>query len=651
MSPDFCSLNLRLSTARKNLRAFTGSSSTFPAIQSIPNSQSGVKDSHEKVLLITPNEINLLHGTGVLLNRLYRPEDAFSIRSREDYSDKGPFSSCVIRVPGSPRTEIFSRISHVLAAHKINSILCVPYYREDYLAGIAAKSILGVPMAVWVMDDSIVYQTEVPAGIASELFGLANVRFAISPEMRDVYERDFQAKFFVLPPTVDNGFLKNPLQPDFENNLQGKICAMVGNIWGKTWLKSFMSIIKASGWTVHWYGKGTASGWLRCTSEDLKDVGIIEKGFVPESELREKLQSYPFAILPTGTGDDGDDRKWITLLSLPTRMPFLAAAARIPILVAGSERSSAAAFTRRFGVGLQCAYDAEALPAAMETLASPSFNAECRSNCKKIAPIFSDNGLAEWIHTTSTTGTVPFNRFEKYFQRSAGELVSYVEEPAPKEIYGDFKIVFAAMRRIHRLGYVPNFIVDVGGSSGVWSSTVHRIFPGARFVLIEPLSERYSNWYHKAHPDFEWVAAAASNKEGKATFQISQDLYGSSLFHPADQRDYQKVEVAVTTLDAVMDQKKITGGGIVKIDVQFAEHLVLEGAQRLLPHVDFLVMELTLKRCVPEARTFLEMVNHMEEAGFQYFDDIGDWRNPVNGILEQKDVIFVKKSTAERLGL
>jgi FkbM family methyltransferase len=609
---------------------------------------SAPKSGEGKDLIISPNELNHHHGTGVLLNRIFSPSTSLNIRSREDYPDKGSFASSVVKAQGRSRAEVFAMCMEAMAGHSIRRILCVPYYPEDFLIAIACKSILGVPLVVWVMDDAIIHNSTVDVELAAELFGLADIRFVISPEMRDAYESKFQIKFHILPPTVNAQSPGQVPAPDFSANIQAKTCAMVGNVWGKSWFRDFLGMVRDSGWTVHWFGKGSACPWLDTTPEELRKHGIIEMGFVPENELPARLAVYPFSILPTGSGGDDDDRKNVTLLSLPTRMPFLLAAARIPMLVVGSPASCAARFVKRFSVGLASPHDSAEFTACLGKLADPAFNAECRANCAAKASGFSDENLAAWIWNSCAKQVPADERFESMFRREPGELVPYVEDPAPKDLYGDFKLVHSTVRRIARLGFKPDFVIDVGGSSGVWSDAVHRVFPTARFVLIEPLPDRYSQWFHKQHPEFEWVTAAASNKDGKATFQISNDLYGSSLFTPEDNRSYQSVEVPVVCLDSVLADKRLKGRGLVKIDVQFAEHLVIEGAAKLLEQVDFLIMELTLRRCVPEARTFLEMVNQMEAAGFHYFDDIGDWRCPMTGVLEQKDVVFVNASIADR---
>jgi hypothetical protein len=51
-----------------------------------------------------------------------------------------------------------------------------------------------------------------------------------------------------------------------------------------------------------------------------------------------------------------------------------------------------------------------------------------------------------------------------------------------------------------------------------------------------------------------------------------------------------------------MLKHRIAGRGILTIDVQYAEHLVLGGAEKTLNRVDFLIAELTLEPSHPEAK-------------------------------------------------
>ena len=119
----------------------------------------------------------------------------------------------------------------------------------------------------------------------------------------------------------------------------------------------------------------------------------------------------PFVIAPTGTGDEEDDLIHVTRLSLPSRLPYLLAGHRIPILVTGSEESCAARFVSRLGVGLHCGYNPEEFKKAAQRLCDPDFNARCRTNCAQHAALFGDEGLAEWIWKSASQGTPIDSRF------------------------------------------------------------------------------------------------------------------------------------------------------------------------------------------------------------------------------------------------
>jgi FkbM family methyltransferase len=145
---------------------------------------------------------------------------------------------------------------------------------------------------------------------------------------------------------------------------------------------------------------------------------------------------------------------------------------------------------------------------------------------------------------------------------------------------------------------------------------------------------------------FEMIEAAVSDTTGTMAFQISGDLYNSSLIQVGLTTTTSIVEVPVTTVDDIVSSRNVTGRGLLKVDVQYAEHLVLAGAKRALQDmVDFVLLELTLYRANERARTFAEMINLMSELGFDYYDDVGEWRSPINGRLEQRDALFVRRGS------
>ena len=65
--------------------------------------------------------------------------------------------------------------------------------------------------------------------------------------------------------------------------------------------------------------------------------------------------------------------------------------------------------------------------------------------------------------------------------RRKDSLVPFIESPVPKDIWREFVPDYQALRRIKEKGYCPDFVIDVGASTGIWSYAVNKLFPQARF--------------------------------------------------------------------------------------------------------------------------------------------------------------------------
>ena len=65
-----------------------------------------------------------------------------------------------------------------------------------------------------------------------------------------------------------------------------------------------------------------------------------------------------------------------------------------------------------------------------------------RSAAAASARVFSADGLAEWIWDSLDRGEPRDDRFEEPFRRGEGEIVPYLDPPAPKDLHGDFAAVY-----------------------------------------------------------------------------------------------------------------------------------------------------------------------------------------------------------------
>jgi FkbM family methyltransferase len=596
--------------------------------------------------VITTNEVSDRHGTGVILRRIFgRCGNILSIRSTSLYPDHalGQAQLCLGH-EGLSRPQSFARLLAALNGSTVRRVLCVPFLPDELITAVVLKELFNVPLCVFIMDDNNIHAGGIPDELMREALAKASLRLAISPELRDAYEQKYSLKFWILPPVVDEQAIQRTPRVPIGPVADSQTGVLIGSLWSGAWLQMFRKAVREAGLKIHWYGNAKAP-WLKVTSQELAEDGIVDCGFLPETELTAKLTQYLYAVVPSGTLDENDDRPEIARLSLPTRLPYLLAAANMPVIVLGHPNTAAARFLERFQIGHVCPYEATTLRKVVRQIAQPDQQLALRACAASHSSLFSAKGLADWTWQSLERGEPSDERFEDAFCRRDGEIIQYLDPPTPKDLCGDFAQVYQALQRLRRHGFSPDFIIDVGASTGVWSDTAKRIFPNARFILVDPLHSHYvrvNKWYFKKNPDFEAIAAAVSDRPGEAELNVSPDLYGSSLLHPGDSRVYETLKVPILTLDQIAQDKKLSGRGLLKIDVQFTEHLVLAGAKQLLEQVDALLLELSLFRYAPEAMLFPEMCDLVRGLGFHYCEDVGGWHSPVDGTTLQKDVLFVR---------
>jgi FkbM family methyltransferase len=633
------------SQARSRLQAVLAGGSRQDGWYAGPHTLAG--ETYDVV--ITPNEVNRRHGTGVLVQHIFgNSENVISIRSRNDYlgeHDFGAASFCLM-TPDARRSEIFARVGNWFWGSNPRRVICIPYYPEDLNIAIAVKELFEIPLCLYIMDDNNLHHAaSIPDTLMAEALRKASFRIAISSEMQKAYENKYRLKFWTLPPVVSSELIKRTIDlsdSSVRSQLPG---VLIGNIWSQKWLEQLRDTIKGTGVKVDWFCNGGMNG-LSFNKDELRSAGITLREPMLERDLVPAIRDRPFALMPSGSLQGTAHAESVAKYSLPSRLAFIIATCNTPIIVLGSKTSAAARFVTRVGVGTVCDYTADAFRVAFEAIVKPDAQASMRAKAFALGKYFSAAGVSEWIWQSSESGQPIDDRYDVLTRSCPDQFAHYIEPPVPATVYHDFVSAYQALRRLTRNGYEPDFVVDIGSSTGIWSHTVHTLFPHARFILVDPLASRYreaSKWSFGA-PNAEFVEAVVTNRAGRVQIQVSSDLYNSSLLHINVGDLVEAIEVPAVTLDSLAHERKLCGRGLVKIDAQFAEHLIIEGGTQLLAErVDVLIVELTLERAHPEAKTFLEILNLLDGLGFRYADDVGSWRSPVNGFLQQKDALFLRK--------
>jgi FkbM family methyltransferase len=372
--------------------------------------------------VITHNEVNEKHGVGVLVRRLFLGQpNILSIRSRDMYGGQHELGDLALRIshPVKARDAVFARVLDAVGPSAVKRILCVPYFADDVRTALAVKEIFGVPLCTYLMDDQNVCADEIPDDLMRELLAKSSLRLGISAELCTVYGLKYGHRMWHLPPVVPSRLIPSQLNvPPAPPRKQGLV---IGNIWGRHWVDLLRQTVRNSGVSLTWYCSGEFR-WLPCGQDSLIADSIIPRGPLPETDLVRTLREAWFAVVPSGTLDPADDRRFIAQLSLPSRIPYLLATAHLPVLVLGSRTTGAARFVEQFGIGITADYERRSFVAAVDRLTQTEVNLAMRRRALAVAGRFSDAGAREWIWESLARGEAADRRYEDLLPAEPPEL-------------------------------------------------------------------------------------------------------------------------------------------------------------------------------------------------------------------------------------
>lgn len=197
------------------------------------------------------------------------------------------------------------------------------------------------------------------------------------------------------------------------------------------------------------------------------------------------------------------------------------------------------------------------------------------------------------------------------------------------------------LRRLFRAGE-ELVILDIGACEGEDSVRYARHFPHSRVFAFEPLPANQelvrANFATYGVRNAELVPLALSDRAGTAAFHVSsgrpkeefsgQDWnYGnksSSLLAPAQQDPMygwvefkESITVRTATLDQFCRDRGLHRIDFIHMDVQGAEHLVLQGARGILPQVAAIWLEVSDQELYSGQKLRGEIEQFMHSQGFR----------------------------------
>jgi FkbM family methyltransferase len=141
--------------------------------------------------------------------------------------------------------------------------------------------------------------------------------------------------------------------------------------------------------------------------------------------------------------------------------------------------------------------------------------------------------------------------------------------------------------------------IDVGSAAGLYTLALTRLAgPSGQVHSVEPLTFAHPVWTRllaaRANRNVRHHAVALGVEPGQGAMSVPVGRYGtvtgrsfldwktSGLGSNAEFADQMTVEVQVETLDGLCERAELTRLDFIKIDVEGAELLVLEGGQQAI---------------------------------------------------------------------
>ncbi len=389
----------------------------------------------ERDLLITAVETNDKHGVGILLQRLFPDSSEFvCLRTMSLYGGLESFGSATHELRSKYLTagETREQLNQILARYRIRRIICVPYYREEFVHAVLAKQATGVPLVTYLMDDQNIITPLVPDHRVSELLAVSDLVLGISPEMCAAYGKKYGRTVHLLPPVLT---CATDVVPCYWDQVPGEPlrCTMIGNVWTAQQFGQLRQLLRSNGLHLDWYGNGPHASWLPGTPAEWEEDNIRCMGFLPEEDLIANLAAYPFVVVPSGSLDEYDDNRSFSRMSLPSRLLFLHAHTDAPVLVLGSKETAAGRFVLGAGTGLCASYESRDLAHSIAKLTDPTVRQEMRKAVRRCARRFILPQAGKWVWDSVATGKPVPAPFHEIFPTLDPEKEQWLRQlPAAK---------------------------------------------------------------------------------------------------------------------------------------------------------------------------------------------------------------------------
>ena len=219
---------------------------------------------------------------------------------------------------------------------------------------------------------------------------------------------------------------------------------------------------------------------------------------------------------------------------------------------------------------------------------------------------------------------------------------------------GQFNVEDVRLRRAKALGLDVRVAVDGGAASGDWTRAFKAIYPDAQVVCVEPRDDAQTDLKALAS-ELKGIHVAQTllgATEGTVEFHVNKeqssilgDFAASAGLQGPGAGGGTAVRTPTTTLDALVRRLGLPDPDLIKLDLQGAELMALDGASRCLQSAQAVLLEVSFVQFMKGIPLVGEVVPYMTARGFRLYDVLALWQRPLDGALAQGDFLFVSEKS------
>lgn len=200
-------------------------------------------------------------------------------------------------------------------------------------------------------------------------------------------------------------------------------------------------------------------------------------------------------------------------------------------------------------------------------------------------------------------------------------------------------------------------VIDVGGNDGGFASELLNAGYEGLVISFEPLPDAWEHLRKRSLAyDGRWTVGpriALSDQEGEVEFHEAGNSASSSLLVMTDHhlaaaphtKTIKTHRVPIKRLDDVLSSMPQVRDIYLKIDVQGAEKMVLDGASEALKaQVKGVQIEMSIKELYQGQALSTDLDMYLREKGFELWDIIPGFRDPITLRMLQYDGVYFKRA-------